>query len=163
MGERALSAEGFLLPLLRIRQHFTERATEWLVAGMLITWGYECLTADPAVWNLPINSALRTVAGQKTWGTIALSIGLIRLAALYINGAMRRSPHLRSVGAFLSCFLWLQLTLGVMLSELHSLAFAFYPWLFFADFYNAQRAARDAGFVDWFARAGERTVDATES
>lgn len=138
--------------LVKLTDHFPMRVTEWLVAGILLSWGLFCINASPAVWDMPVNRELSMFGTQDQWGSVALSIGLVRMIALFINGAMRRSPHARAFGAFMSAFLWLQLSFGVLIQPFYSLSAIIYPWLFVADVYNVFRAARDARISDERAR-----------
>lgn len=130
--------------IVKLQQHFPLRVTDWLVSNILLTWGLLLFYVTPETWDGGFFSGLRVVAGQETWATVAVVLGLARIVALFINGAMRRTPHVRAMGAFLSVFIWLQLTLGMLNAETTGVGLAFYPWLFLADIYNVYRAAQDA-------------------
>lgn len=146
--------QGRLIVMVRkLQDHFPLRICDWLISGILLSWGLACLAAPSDVWELPINHELANLAPQFGWGTAATALGMIRLGALFVNGAMRRSPHLRAVGAFFSLFLWMQLTLAVLTGHLPALAAIIYPWLLIGDFYNVYRAAQDAKFSDSLAQA----------
>lgn len=130
--------------IVKLQQHFPLRVTDWLLGGILTTWGMLCLYLDPAAWELPIYSGLRAFASQQAWGSVALILGSMRMTALFVNGAVRRTPHVRGVGAFLSVLIWLQLSLAMFQAEVATVAVAIYPWLFVADIYNVYRASQDA-------------------
>ena len=85
-------------------------------------------------------------------------VGAFRLAALFVNGAVRRSPHVRWAGAFLSCFVWLTLSFAMFLAEVVSIAVVIYPWLLMAESYNVYRAAQDARASDFKAKAARGTL-----
>lgn len=135
--------------ILKLQTHFPLRVADWLTAGILLSWGIACLNIEPAVWSLPIYSGLRTFASQETWGTLSTVLGATRMIALFINGSMRRTPHIRALGAFFTVFIWLQLTLGMFVSATPTIAIAIYPWLCLADMYNVYRAAQDARESDY--------------
>lgn len=136
----------------KLGDHFPLRVTEWLAAGMLLSWGVSTLNAPASIWQSAINQPLGYWAGQDFWGALAVALALGRLVALFINGALQRSPHARALGAFLSCLIWFQLTLGVLTFTWAAPAASFYPWLFLADVYNVYRASRDARLSDTMRR-----------
>jgi hypothetical protein len=139
--------------IVKLSSHFPLRVTDWLVALIAFTWGFVCLQAPAETWELPIYDSVRIFAGQGTWGSVVLCLGLARIVALFINGAYRRTPHARMVGAFLMAFVWLQLSFAMFQQEYHPIAAtAIYPWLFLADIYNVYRAAQDAKVADCQAR-----------
>ena len=142
--------------VLRLQDHFPLRITDWLLASILTTWGLAALAVDPVVWQLHINHELGEFASQDVWGSVTVALGMIRLTALFINGALRRSPHARAIGSFLTCFVWLQLTLGVFTAPMSTISAFVYPWLLIADFYNVFRASQDAKFSDMKAMAIQR-------
>lgn len=145
--------------LIRLADHFPMRVTEWLLSGVLFSWGVSVLNAPAFVWDMPINNALAKFGSQDQWGCFAVCIGLTRMLALFINGAVRKSPHARTIGAFLSCLVWSQLTLAMFAAPWIAVSAAVYPWLFMAEVYNVSRAARDARLSDNTARqAGRRAV-----
>lgn len=130
--------------ILKFSKTFPVRVMEWLLAGLMVSWGVGAWNLSQEVWNSAHYSGLSRLADQHAWGAIAATIGLLRFAALMRNGGWRPSPHLRAICAFLACFMWLQLTLGFMASDITSLAIAIYPWLLLADIYNVFRASSDA-------------------
>lgn len=138
--------------LVRLSDHLPLRITEWLVSGILLTWGVYCLNAPASIWDDPVNWQIAEFGSQGFWGSYAFVLGLVRMAALFINGALRRSPHARAIGAFLSLLIWVQMTLGLLTAQWMGLAAIIYPWLCIADFYNVFRAAQDARISDERAR-----------
>lgn len=127
---------------------FFPRLGEWFCALVLFSIG----------WMLAVNEELMLTAGrqgyalllsiatQPTWATALIVFGLARLVILLVNGAWRRSPHLRAFSAFISCFFWTQ----IVLSFAPTFGFAFIMacgWLG-SDVMNVMRAMRDARTVD---------------
>lgn len=137
-----------------LHEHFRVRVTDWLLSAILVSWGFALFAVDPHVWALPTFSGLSSIASQTAWATIATGIGLARLTALFINGSLRRSPHARLIGAFLTVFIWLQLSYGMVYPDVVGPGVAIFPWLALADIFNVYRAAMDAGASD--KRATER-------
>lgn len=133
---------------LRLSEHFADRASEWVLSGCLLTIGLNVLLMDSAIWQSPVYASLATLLPQYVCGALALSIGLGRVIALYINGTRRRSPHARAIGAFFAVFFWLQLALGLLAAPTVAFSAAIVPWLLVAEIWNVHRAARDARLSD---------------
>jgi hypothetical protein len=153
-------AQGMLVSL---HDHFRIRVMDWLLSAILLSVGITILFLDPAVWALPVYDGLSRIAPQHVWAAVAIGLALARLLALFVNGAVRRSPELRCAGAFLAIFIWVQLSLGLMLTiETTGLAVAVFPWLAFADMFNVYRAAGDIQVLNpkAFARRRSRAPDA---
>lgn len=134
---------------------FFARTAEWSCASCLLALGF-MLSSNPDLMSSSKTQAyqlLLMIGSQSTWAIIMKIFAAARLLILLINGAWRRSPHLRSISAFLTCFFWMQITL----SFLPTFGFAFVGFLFFLiqDFVNSVRAARDARIVDLaYAKGG---------
>lgn len=138
--------------ILKLTKTFPIRVMEWLLAGIMFSWSIVCWKLTPAEWASPLYSGMARLADANTWAFFAFWIGATRLAALAINGAWRPSPHLRAAGAFLACFVWLQISLGMMTANITATGIAVFPWLLLADIYNVFRASHDARVSDDRAR-----------
>lgn len=138
--------------IVRLSQHFPVRVCEFLLASISISWGIVAFNLSPEAWNQSAYIGLARIAEPRTWGVVLFVIGVLRLIALIRNGGWRPSPHLRAAGAFLSCFAWLQITLGIFSAPLANTGMAVYPWLLLADIYNVFRASHDARLSDERAR-----------
>lgn len=160
MGHEPGSAK---MIILKLSQHMPQRACEWLLSGIILSWGVTCLYVPPEVWAGPAYSGLRNMANQTTWGVFAAGLGMVRFAALFVNGAVRRSPHARLFGAGLACFLWLQLSLAMFQDEIQAVAIAIYPWLLLAEIFNVHRAAKDARVSDFRAKDAIRAMGANKN
>jgi len=139
--------------ILKLTKTFPVRVCEWLLSGIMVSWGISVWNHSNQAWNTPAYSGLSRIADQHSWGAIICTIGILRLCALVRNGGWRPSPHLPAAGAFLACFAWLQLSLGFLTADLVSAGIAIYPWLLLADIYNVFRASSDARISDERARA----------
>lgn len=126
---------------------FFPRLSEWLAAFVVLALGW-MLTANPDLM-MPGKTdyqLMLMIASQPFWSTVLILFGVCRLTILLINGAWRRSPHLRALAAFLSCFFWTQ----IALSFAPTFGFAFIlacGWLGM-DMINIMRAMRDARTID---------------
>lgn len=136
---------------VRLPDHFPVRSTEWMLAAIKASWGV-VLLAPADVFANPYLYALRQIAAQHVWGTIALVCGVAHLAALWVNGTRRRSPHLRALCSGIGAIFWLQVMLGIFATGLISPGWAIYPWLFVFSVYNVMRASSDAAVSDARAR-----------
>lgn len=142
--------------ILKLTKTFPIRICEWLLAGIMVSWGIAVWNHADSEWANPIYMGLSRIADQHTWGAVVCFIGIMRLVALVRNGGWQPSPHLRAAGAFLACFAWLQISLGLFASPVLSAGIAVYPWLLAADIYNVFRASYDARMSDERARVERR-------
>lgn len=138
--------------ILKVTKTFPVRVCEWLLAGIMVSWGIAVWNHNALEWSQPAYEGLGRIADNKTWGAVVCFIGILRLVALFRNGGWQPSPHLRAGGAFLACFAWLQISLGLFASPVLTAGLALYPWLLAADIYNVFRASHDARLVDERAR-----------
>lgn len=141
-----------MLMLAHIRDNFASaffpRLSEWACATAVFGVGVVLHVNADLMENLQSNAyqLMLTIGPQATWAKALIIFGICRLLVLLINGAWRRSPHLRAVMAILSCF------------PLYTIAMSFLPvfgiamvfaWIFLGmDVINAVRAAGDARTVD---------------
>lgn len=142
-----------------IRQSFAAaffpRLSEWVAAAVIFGCGWTLSVNDDVMSSGPgpAYQFMLTMASQPTWAKICVGLGFLRLLVLLINGAWRRSPHLRSIAAIVSSFLWFQFTLSF--SATLGFGFAFAAGFLAMDFLNIIRAAHDARTVDEaFSRSG---------
>jgi hypothetical protein len=146
--------------LVSLHEHFKVRITDWLLSAILLSWGFALFAVNPQVWAMPTFSGLSSITTQMHWALATTTVALVRLTALFVNGAVRRSPHLRGAGAFLSVFVWYQLSLGVLYGDLVGPGVAIFPWLALADIFNVYCAMRDARTSDDRARRVRNVVTA---
>lgn len=139
--------------LFKLTKAFPFRVTEWLLAGIMLSWSIALWNIEPADYADPIYLGLSRVAESATWAKIAFAIATIRVIALLANGAWRPSPYFRIFGAIIGGFLWLQISVSMFVAEHAPLGIAIYPWLLVADIYNVFRASHDARVSDDRARA----------
>lgn len=130
---------------LHVKKHFAARASEWMLAGILISIGLMFLRPEPMFDNTSfVYVGLERVASEQTWGWFCFTFGAIRFAALVINGAwVPSSYHLRAFTAFVACFFWFQLSFSLIMTGRPSILLAIVPWLFVLDMINCHRAAAD--------------------
>lgn len=143
-----MTVAGFVSFRRHLADAFFPRRSEWGAAGALFALGW-MLSANPELMASGKSNAydlLLSIASQHTWSKIMIVFGGLRLLILLINGWWRRSPHLRALSAFLSCFFWTQ----IVLSFASTFGFAFIlacGWLAM-DFVTIIGAMRDARTVD---------------
>ncbi|MGQ4272495.1 hypothetical protein [Terrihabitans sp. B22-R8] len=128
---------------LRFRSTFIDRFAEWVLACILFSTGLMLLRPEETFAASPVYEGLARIATEEHWGLFCLVGGAIRLVALTINGAWMPTYHFRSVAAFLSCFFWLQFSLGLFGSGSTAIGVAVYPWLLLADIVCVYKIGRD--------------------
>jgi hypothetical protein len=129
--------------IVRFRQTFRERASEWVLSIILAFWGFTVVQA-PGLFERPFYAALAHAGPQWIWGWSAFFVGLLRLLVLFINGAWRRTPMFRQCGAAGGMLVWIMLMMGSLSIEWRSPAIATYLGLFMLDALNLSFASRDA-------------------
>lgn len=128
---------------------FFPRLSEWWAAALLMGVGW-MLGSNPDLMDNQMTHAydlMLMIAEQQKWAIIMKLFATARLFVLLINGAWRRSPHLRALCAILSCFFWTQIALSF--APIFGFAFMFAAGILALDFVNTIRAARDARTVDY--------------
>lgn len=137
-----------------IREHFPARASEWGFAGLLIWLGW-VFVSWPGIFDTSLSyGGLARLADELVWGTVCIVVGVLRLAALIVNGTFadtwygRWSPHVRGACAFLSCIVWFPIWAGFVATERPLLIPGFVACIFLIDAYNIRRVWADAGRSD---------------
>lgn len=132
-------------------RHFSDaffpRLSEYTLAGHLLLLGY-ILTVNKTLMDNPSISyqLLESLGPQEWWAKVLLVMGTVRFLILVVNGAYRRSPHLRAITAILSCFVWFQVAASFY--SIFGWAFAAYAVAAVSDMMNVMRCMRDARIVD---------------
>ena len=129
------------------RATFEARMSEWALSISIVLWGLIVLNEPGRFADSRAYSDFLHLMPQNAWGLGAFLIGSLRLIVLFFNGLLRRSPHLRAFTAFLSCFLWIQISLGLFAADGFT-GLAMYPVALGMDIFNVLRAAREAGMID---------------
>lgn len=151
----------------RLKTHFPARAIEWLMAGVLFTWGYYIVT-HPQLFTAPETKALFSgmvrisdFFGQPpvTIGLMAVLIGFTRGVALFVNGAVTKTPLVRLMTAFMSAYLWTSICVGLWLSDVANTGLVVYPWFVFADIVSGYRAGYDLVIAESVAKQSRSQHD----
>lgn len=137
----------YLRPVTPMLKSFDVRLSEWGLALVMLLVGSILLGPDE-LFSRPSFDLLARVASEDVWGWGTLAIGASRLVVLLINGAWRRSPHMRALTAFASVFVWTQFSLSLMASAQFTTGLAVYPVFVLMDIYIVFRAAIEARMSD---------------
>ncbi|GAB5506701.1 MAG: hypothetical protein Rhirs2KO_18640 [Rhizobiaceae bacterium] len=140
------------------RETFEARASEWALAVATLLWGLIVLSEPGRFDNSRAYADFLIYASQETWGMAFVLIGAARLTILFFNGTIHRSPHLRLLAAFATCFLWSQIVIGLLAADGFT-GLAMYPVALALDIFNTLRAAREAGIIDHQQRARKNGTD----
>ncbi len=130
-----------------LRAAFMERLAEWAFATIALGVGMS-LAFDGHVFDLPEWALTRMILGQEALGWITIAIGLMRLAALAVNGAWRPTYHLRALFAGICSVMWFSLGVGFYGAHSQGIWVGILPALFFFDAINMRRAIVDAVKAD---------------
>jgi hypothetical protein len=132
--------------ILRIRQRFRDRVLEWEHAIMTCLWGLIIL-GNPAQFDSAGFAAF--VGGPVTWGWTVTIAGVLRLAALCVNGYMARPTALIRVLAGVSgILLFAAISLGFLFSWRWGTALAMYPVVGFFGLFSVYWAIFDVAIPD---------------
>lgn len=140
-----------------LQQHWPARKLEWLMSGFLISWGLYVLF-HPGLFHdartAELFSGMAAMAEMVgaypalLWGGTAFVTGVARTVALFINGAMTRTPMVRLIGCFVSMFIVTQVTVALWNSGVPNTGLIVYPWLVVADLLSAFRATVDVVYAE---------------
>lgn len=136
-----------------ISHHWPARKMEWVLGGMVLAWGLYTLSHPEMFYS--VSGTGRVFSGLvmltpswaepfRFWGWMASVVGLIRLMALYVNGAHVRTPVVRVVTAFLTMFVFAQIAIGFWQSGVANTGIVIYSGLVVADIISAYAAGQDA-------------------
>jgi hypothetical protein len=134
-----------------ITEHFPARASEWGFAALLIWLGFIFAGSPQLFAGSQSYGGLARLADEGVWAAASISIGVVRLVALIVNGTFadswygRWSPHVRGICAFLSCGIWFPICAGFLLVEGAPIIKAYTSVVFAIDAYNIRRVWKDAG------------------
>lgn len=99
-----------------IAKHFPIRRSEWIM--LLPCFGmWAALTLEPTTFAASASFVRLDAWGEEVWALILMLIGIIRLAALTVNGTFhqfRFSPHLRMLASLTGLVFWSQWTLALI-------------------------------------------------
>lgn len=123
--------------------HFRVRSLEWGMGALLLSTGL--VLAQPApTFVSPIFHQMERIAPEWAWALAALLVAIVRLGALWRNGAWEPTPWIRGLTALASALFFLQITLGVLSASTSlPLILAWVPGFVAADLYSVFRAAQD--------------------
>jgi len=154
------AAVGFVMRLAKGAAHnFAIRVSDWFASWVMLTFGFVVMLYPRVFDGNPWYGLLENLAPPATWGLVCWAIGMARVGALTVNGtfpSFRWSPHLRFMMAMTSCFVWFQITLGLIIAQLPTIGIAVFPHLFVFDLYNVFLAASEAGVVERQHRNGRK-------
>lgn len=130
---------------LRLPPLHPERAIEWLIGMIGLSWGAVVLSFTQMFDSQPsLYGGMSSIMPQPLWGIVAFADGLIRLGALYINGNHFRTPTIRMVTSFISMLIWFSVFVGLLKTGVPQMGWAIYPCLLIGDLWSVYRASQDA-------------------
>ena len=145
--------------IISLKQHFPARWPEWFMSAMSFAWG-AYMVLHPEVFTQDatreVFSGLTMMAGNfppaALWGLTTVVLGIIRAAALFVNGAYARTPMIRLVMSFASAFVWTQVFIGLWKSGVPNVELVVYGGWVVLDIVSAYRATTDTMFAEKMRR-----------
>lgn len=137
--------------VVRLQKTFPLRVAEWALALVMFNWGFMLYCHPGTILSRPYFANLLRIMPEDWWTAVCLTLGVVRLGALAVNGAWRATPHFRAFTAFFCGLIWLAISFGLASNELPALGLATYPVFALLDWYNVYRASADARVADYFA------------
>lgn len=129
--------------LVAIRDRFSGRILEWYVAAQLLMWGMILLAPEES-FKTSVVFVNFGVSEQLT-GQIMLAVGVVRMGALIVNGAVPHvTPFVRLGGAWIGCGVWFYISVKFAEAGHISTWIAAWPMACLAEFVNMYRASQDA-------------------
>lgn len=140
-----------------LKRHFPSRSSEWVMAGVLATWGAYVI-AYPSMLDRDVFAGFHamnwsSIPTSAFWGLIAFSVGMMRAMALFVNGAYTRTPLVRLGSSMISALVWSQIVIGFWMSGIPSPAVVVYSGLVVLDGISAYRASKDVAIAEVTRRA----------
>lgn len=143
-----------LHPWTSLKQSWPVRKSEWVLALMTFGLWFVFSLNDDLFSDSVAYAGLARWASQTVWAWMFFVVGLSRLIVLFINGAYWRSPHWRAALAFLNCFAWYQLAVG--LSANMGIGLIVFPGILVLDVLNFRQAFLEAAASEGL-KDGERS------
>lgn len=140
--------------ILRFHKTFQLRVCEWGLAAILFNLGVVMTINEGILSRSQVLSGMLNYLSEGKWAFITLTLALLRLAALAINGTWRPTPHIRAVASCCSLYVWLGISFAVANSHTPAIELAIFPVFVLLDIYNVYRASSDARVADERARFG---------
>lgn len=141
--------------IVQLRKHFPARWPEWFMSGLTFMWGLyvalhpELFTQEATARVLTGMAAMcNGFPPSAVWGLSGVILGLVRAAALFINGAYTRTPMIRLAMSFSSAFIWTQVFIGLLKTGIPNMGLVTYAGLVVLDIVSAYRAATDTVFAE---------------
>jgi len=138
--------------IVRFKETFRERMSEWVQAPGMIGWGLATLLSPDLFQVQPNFAPLTLFMSQPSWGAAVMLVGIVRLIFLVINGAWRPSAHIRAIGCALGAILWGALLVGSLSLGWLSPTICIYTMLLVLDAISLWFAAGDAKLADLSAK-----------
>lgn len=143
-----------LHPWNSLKQSWPVRKSEWTLASVVTMGLWLVFTFNADLFTTQNGyEGLARWAPQWVWAWLTFCIGVGRLVTLFINGAYWRTPHYRAGFAFISCYLWYQLAVG--LAPNLGIGLVAFVGILVTDFFNFRQAFMEAAASEGL-KSGER-------
>lgn len=103
-----------------VTAHLWLRYPNWIMSALIFCIGV-ILYINPHIFSGDVKAYqyvyLNRIIHQEWWAAICMIVGAAEILALIVNGtfpSFTYSAHLRTIGAALACFVWINILFGVM-------------------------------------------------
>lgn len=121
-----------------VAHYFPVRVAEWGCTIALFLWGLKATLHPENLMSSAYDGLTAWVPPQVAAWT-ALTMGLVRVVLLVVNGAMHGSVLARGTCVFLGLPFWIAISLSIIQSNPDSTGLATYPVFLAMDIYNFMR------------------------
>lgn len=94
--------------------YFKKRFTEWLTGISASIWGLIALLEIKIFYTSPLFSSMTQIMPGPFWAYMAFLAGILKCIFLIVNGAWRRSAHLRTFGSIITFTIWSFILVGYL-------------------------------------------------
>lgn len=139
----------FLKIVTGVREHLDVRFLEWASAGIKVYYGSKLIGENDAWTNAASWKFMLRYFTENEWGWIAIALGVVHLAALFVNGTFAGtryavySPLCRALASGGGAVFWFMIFLSTGASQ--AAGSGIYPLPLILAVWSTLRASREVG------------------
>lgn len=142
-----------LTRMVRMRQSFRDRFSEWMLAAIMLGTGW-MFSLPPDSLGTPTLTSLSFTMPEGMWAMVCTLLGGARIVVLALNGAWRRQGHARAVLGAGHLMVWTQLSISFINYEIPTPGDVIFVVFVASEIFLMFRASAEAGATDMSIRNG---------